>query len=400
MLHKETDALVSPPRHRSSSVVFGPTANHPDPLRGITANEEHTFTGSDGISRVVTYIRLEAKLITIDVPTHTFIISGELYLFWYDEKFLETHPDAPTGSMTGEDHGYAHTYELNDDGLNIPINPLLPFSSLEEFEKTAPSKVLYDPKTSLVFYTLCYRARLGARLGLQRFPFDRFKLQVRVNLRSSKYHLSPAPFAGVPNRWGLRSPVNIWLSQPVADSFAPREGHACVWDCTHWKPVATLYLQRHPEHFLTNGLLPLSLLVLISSGIHVIPPDELANRMDIAVALLLTQFALKFAIASGVPIVPYRTLMDGYYIVSTVFIVANLFIAVSISLWYGSDENEKLDRILTSVMALTWTVANVLIACNVHRLYPAWDDLHGEQRISSMDLAEVLAMPAASSNRS
>ena len=150
----------------------------------------------------------------------------------------------------------------------------------------------------------------------------------------------------------------------------------------------------------TNGLLPLSLLVLISSGIHVIPPDELANRMDIAVALLLTQFALKFAIASGVPVVPYRTLMDGYYIVSTVFIVANLFIAVSISLWYGSDENVKLDRILTAVMALTWTVANVLIACNVHRLYPAWDDLHGEQRISGMDLAEVLAMPAASSNRS
>ena len=375
------------------SAVALPTSDSSYPLQGITANEEHTFKGSDGISRVVTYLRLEGKLLTIDVPTHTFVVAGNLNVFWYDDSFLESHPDAPTGSMAADGGAYPKTYDLLDDGLNIPINPTLPFSSMEDFTLTAPTKVLFDPKTSLVYYTLSYRARLSARLGLQRFPFDRFKLQIRVNIRSSQYHLSPAPFAGVPDRWGLRKPLNIWLSQPVADEYTPREGHACVWDCSKWKPVATLFLQRHPDHYLTNALLPLSLIVLISAAIHVIPPDDLSNRMEIAIALLLTQFALKFALSSGVPVVPYRTLMDGYYIVSTLVIFTNLVIAICVALWFQSEEDTKLDRILTSAMGLTWTLANVLILCNVHRLYPSWDDLHGQQQNSSMDLARVMAEP-------
>ena len=368
-----------------------------DPLDGIEAVEGKTCKGSDGVERAVAYIRLDAKLLEIHIPTHTFVISGFINLFWYDADFLSSNKDAPTGSLTDGD--YAKTYELKDDGLNIPVNPASPFTSLESFEEITPPKLLYDPKTTLIFYTFSYRARLGARLGLQRFPFDRFQFRVRVQLRSGKYHLSPAPFAGVPAKWDLRNPVNIWLSQPVADEYMPRVGHACVWDCSKWKPAANLYLERHPDHYLTNAFLPLFLLVFIAALIHLIPTDELANRANVSIALLLTQFALKFALNSGIPVVPYRTFMDSYSLACTLMICLNLFVAATVSI--AVDDFSWLDRQeytqsyalpLCAVMGIGWTAANLVLLLNVRHIYRSWDELDGKQHITSMTLAKATEM--------
>ena len=371
------------------------------PLDGIETCEAKTFMGSDGVSRSTCYLHLDAKLLSIDVPTHTFVTSGYINLFWYDADLLKSHPDAPTGSIADGD--YAATYTLNDTGLNIPINPEMPFGSMEEFQSTAPPKLIYNPKTSLVFYTFTFKVRLGARLSLQRFPFDRFQLSLRLQLRTSQFHLSPAPFAAVPDKWGMRSPTNVWLSQPVADEFSPREGYACVWDCSRWKPSATLYLERRPDHYLTNAFFPLFLIVLISNVTHVIPFGELANRANVSVALLLTQFALKFALSTGLPVVPYRTLMDDYSLVSTLVICFNFFLASFTSLFarrlrvHEAGIEATVDHLLAlplcQLLVVGWTAVNLVLVLNVSRLYKPWSHLEGKNRVQAMGLAEVKTMP-------
>jgi hypothetical protein len=96
----------------------------------------------------VSFIGIQAELLSLDMKTQSFAVTGLIHLFWYDPAFLDAHPDAPKGAFADGD--LPRSYELEDDGKCLPVNPKFPFSSQIEHEQPFPSKLLYDPKTALV----------------------------------------------------------------------------------------------------------------------------------------------------------------------------------------------------------------------------------------------------------
>ena len=339
--------------------------------------EQSAFTGSDGTSRATCYLNVRMKLLSLNSQSHSVEVAGNIAMFWYDASFMEANPDCPTGDVACGDNPV--TYELKDNGSNMPINPNFPFTAQLEMMilERKPSKLLYNETTSIVWYDFHFKAKLGANLDLRNFPFDRFKIPIVLNLRTSVFHLSPLAFQAVPDKWGLRDPVTLTFSQSVADEFRPRKGYECTWDCSDWKPVVRISLQRRPHYYLFNMFLPLFLLILISALVYAIPANNISTRTSLSVTLLLTQFALKSSGASGLPTVPYSTWLDKYSLFATAMIALNLFLAATESIVTGHDPdyNTYFDCVVGVVFAVSWTAVHVRAFKDIERLFKPWEEV-------------------------
>jgi hypothetical protein len=74
----------------------------------------------------------------------------------------------------------------------------------------------------------------------------------------------------------------------------------------------TLQVTRRPEYYLTNVALPIAVFSGLAFTAFSIPPAEVADRLGVALTLLLSLAAYKFAVTSMIPQVSYQTLLDRY----------------------------------------------------------------------------------------
>ena len=286
----------------------------------------------DGRERTPCYFCIEIALEQVDMASHSFIVDGKLNIFWVcgREKVLPK-PDLvgdgsiPQGSFAALGSGpdfYQEVCELKDDGVRLPINPNHLFHGGLTLRHTAPSKALFDPEHSAMFYTVAFEAALKLHVDLRRFPFDRLTANIVLNLRSGTYVLLTEAPTWVPVKWNLKSPVKLSFSSRITSEYAARKALPFIYDNSHWKPAVRIMLERRPEHWVVNGMLPTGLITSLSYQCYwVIPADNTTARGTFAITLLLTLIALKFALSSGLPIVPYVTYLDSYLISACVVLV-------------------------------------------------------------------------------
>ena len=82
--------------------------------------------------------------------------------------------------------------------------------------------------------------------------------------------------------------------------------------------VSEVLLERRAYHWIMNAVLPTYLVVLFGCASYLIPPDDVSSRLSHILTLLLTQVALKFAVSFTLPVIPYLTLLDRYFVLSYV----------------------------------------------------------------------------------
>eukprot|EP01043_Picozoa_sp_COSAG02_P013301 COSAG02_NODE_529_length_20702_cov_43.720555_19_plen_418_part_00 len=271
----------------------------------------------DGKQRKLCYIRTRLSVIAISEVEHTFRVQGGLDLFWKEEKDfvdrvnqLDPDIDLPLGSV--DDGAYQGVVTLPDDGSSsLPINPNKLFANQLELSDTARPKVLFDARHGIVHYSLFFKATLSARFDMHNFPFDRQMLPITLNFRSGSFTLSPGPFEGVPNKWGLRTPASITLGSVPADQYRLRLDGPCVgYDCSTWKPTIQVFCERIATPWIWSVVIPAFMLVVAGGSIVLIPAEEIGDRVATLLSLMLTMVALKFSVADKLPVVPYLTKLD------------------------------------------------------------------------------------------
>jgi hypothetical protein len=90
--------------------------------------------------------------------------------------------------------------------------------------------------------------------------------------------------------------------------------------------------RRHASHYLWKVLLPLVLIVAMSSIVFWIDPTESATQISVATTSMLTLIAYRFMVGSSLPPVPYLTRMDLFILGSTLLVFAALMQAVVTSI--------------------------------------------------------------------
>jgi hypothetical protein len=82
--------------------------------------------------------------------------------------------------------------------------------------------------------------------------------------------------------------------------------------------VVGIMARRRPSHFLWFFIFPVSMQVTYGCITFILPPQDLANKMEITLNLVLTMFAVKFSTVHYLPSVACLTLLEVYFILSII----------------------------------------------------------------------------------
>ncbi len=290
---------------------------------GVGAQElRHPFNPPPGPRpvRVLTHFFL-SDINRIDSQQETFEIRGELTLRWQD----------PRHAFDAEAEGVA---EKHYQGT---------FQFLEMYNSWWPQVVLANAVGSVPLSSVSLRIApdgamtmvqeissvVKSRMELRRFPFDRQRLQVIFE---------PLAFDA----------TEVRLETGVDETDLPeRSVRVSGWELLALQAEAqverdettgnrysilllTLDVRRLPESAIWSILVPMSLIVLLSTVVFWMDRESLGNRMDVSFIGLLTIVAYQSLATEGLPNISYFTLLDGFlyvaYVGMAACIVSNVWV--------------------------------------------------------------------------
>jgi hypothetical protein len=183
---------------------------------------------------------------------------------------------------------------------------------------------------------LSWRAKICGEFVQQMFfhsfPYDRHNIDLLVSSDHTTNKLIFEPNTIVPSfaqvgNLTVHGEWNVTLDTDFVSTRPLRKGAGGLY--------ANLGLcmkcERKPQHTLANVmLLMFSVVVLFLLTVSSVPIEEIGNRNEIGVNLILTAVALKLLTADALPNLPYLTLLDRYMLSCIFFMItlmgANFFI--------------------------------------------------------------------------
>jgi len=228
------------------------------------------------------------------------------------------------------------------EGLWIPT---LDIQNLRELAERGDSYAIIDAEGNVLLVERL-DIILSNPMDLSDFPFDKQKLQVRVEpLWLSDKELSLYPLANYCRKAeGLD--VNSWkIDEPVAkvsNEYAPFRG------MHYFSMDISLQIQRETNFFLYKLIIPLVLIVLMSWSIFWVNPTVVAPQLGLGATSMLTIIAYQFALANMLPKISYQTRADGFILGSLGLVFLALAEAVTTAWLVHIEKNQialKIDRV-------------------------------------------------------
>lgn len=269
-----------------------------------------------------------------------------------------------------------------DDRSNQPINLQSMFENAIKCELIEPPVFRYNSNTQVVSETIHFAATLSEELELDRFPFDRQYLTLRLCLRTTKYVLLSEPPSYVPNGYDMRTMVSYTCSPSIAGwtGKSPVVGFCrAAGQSDDLRITFSLRMERHFTFWLYNVVFLMFCIVSLTPMTFSIPPDAIADRMSIILTLLLTIVTFKFMILSEIPKTSTITLFDKYLFAAygmLFFAVAQTILCwmLPVTLW------TQMNWISAFGMGFTWIAFHMWIVRNafVGSFSVPWSDMKDE----------------------
>ena len=149
----------------------------------------------------------------------------------------------------------------------------------------------------------------AAPLNLHNFPADSQTMVVKLRVpRVDEQGISSVTCAkcelganiGIEDNWKIKEFAHeVYVSSPGQSNFKPEY---------HMK----ITLQRKSDFYVKNVAIPITMFVLISFSVFLLPVSDMNSRYSIILTILLTLVAFKLSVASWVPVLSYETALDNY----------------------------------------------------------------------------------------
>ena len=220
-----------------------------------------------------------------------FRVTGWLNFYWLD-PLLPSKQSVEPG------------FSIMDDGENIPINLNALFDNASEYEIVGEPTYRYNENTSAVSLSIRFKALLLEILELEKFPFDRQFLTIRICVRTKEFRILRRPPDFVPNRLNHRTMASFTVAPSVTGySFlSPLVDHCKGQGMSEdTRLTVSLRVERMPLYWLYNVVLPVFLFVLLLPITFAISPSDIGGRMGIILAILLTLVTFKFIVQAEIP---------------------------------------------------------------------------------------------------
>ena len=167
----------------------------------------------------------------------------------------------------------------------------------------------------------------GTKMNLKKYPFDVQKLTLEFEdseSDASKLHFVPdtTPIAIDPDiaipGYVVSAPTLAVTEHQYPTNFGDISSDAAA---KYSRVTATIPVKREVLPLAVKIMLPIVIVVLLTSLIYVLPARLEEARAGIAVTAMLTLMALQWTVTSNLPNVGYLMMIDIVYIISMVYIL-------------------------------------------------------------------------------
>ena len=291
----------------------------------------------------------------------TFTIDFKVFYYWTDYRVK----GRPKGTVV----------DIHEPDL---FQPELIISNEAELSLTHWEFQVKDPKTGLLKLSEYYRGKLLIpNMSLHFFPFDVQNL--RICIKPHKKTIDEVELHPLVDEMAIEHHArHEWrVIGSCTAMYATNPEHS-----TTGKVYSSLHIivlvERESDWFIRMIMLPILLIAVCSLCCFAFGVDDIAGRMETAVALLLTNVATKFTIADYMPKVPYRTLCDFYLDVcffcqfgiaisnAALFLLYRCLPRYSVRVGYGVGGFKVVD---VANVACLGVAAYALLKLNVHTFF-------------------------------
>jgi hypothetical protein len=229
-----------------------------------------------------------------------------------------------------------------------------------------------------------YRGTFSEPFLLQRFPFDRHHVEIRITSTWPVQALRYTNYEGYANTvesfalaaWRLPpDPLDVEIVPLPEQSAASRY----VFSRTHIR----CKVQRAHMYYFWNAFFPFFLICLLTLASFLFDVDDLANRLQVSLTLLLTAVAFKFVMQSSLPQIEYLTVLDKYTLAGIGFIFAvsaeDAVVKTLVLTLGNADVAQQVDLIALyvfgGIVVVSHTVLGGILLFNPPWLFQPWSKL-------------------------
>jgi len=280
----------------------------------------------------------DLEVYNIDEREQTFDVGARFSASWWDGR-LAFDPDV-VGAETLIYQGEAVTEKLAKDVWWPTVEIVDSRGARDSLHREL--RISADGR---VFYAERFTAAIAQPFYLADFPFDQHDIEFSIEPytydASAVTFVAPeesrAPVSWEPTEWYLSNP-SLDIDDGTSYSCSA-SGDACGGDedcpgdevCEeqigYTRATLSLSIRRDPSHYVWKIILPLVLIILVSSAVYWMDlerfPDP-GDRFSVAFTSVLTVVAFDFVTADSLPKLWYTTLMDQVLILAYVFAALNV----------------------------------------------------------------------------
>ena len=299
----------------------------------------------------------------IDLASESFTL--DFYL-WFRWKNPNINPATTVETMTS--NGFQNTTTSSTGGV--------------------VGKPLYDAPVDLPdgykYQVLRFQGVFSRKLMLQEYPFDTQTLRValkdeRSDVRKLQYVPDKKPISinkslmmSIPG-FSLGTPTLFIMDHAYETDFGdtsapPDIPYSCI--------VIEIPATRNVLPYLVKIILPIFIVILITSLIYVLPARLEEARTGIGVTAMLTLVALQWTADASLPSVEYLTMLDLLYLLSMVYILVAMGYTVVASRRNRHEVAQALTAATDRRAGVISLVAFVALAALTTYLY-----LHGDHSL-------------------
>ena len=211
-----------------------------------------------------------------------------------------------------------------------------------------------------------YQGVFSRKMDLAKFPFDAQDLLIYFedqdqDTRFLEFVPDATPVAISPTvtipGYEIGTPTLTVQEQAYPTNFGDVSAPS---ELTYSRIVLELPVTRDVLPYLVKIMLPIMIVILITSLIYILPGRFEDARTGIGVTAMLTMVALQWSTDSDLPSVEYLTMLDLVYILSMLYILVAMGYAVFASRRSQKDAAEadltKLDRRVGVISLVVYTV--------------------------------------------
>lgn len=284
----------------------------------------------------------------IDLASENFTADFYLWMRWKNPKI---DPSATIESMNSE--ATQNTTSSSSGGVS--------------------GEPLYDAPLDMPdgskYMVLRYQGVFSRKMSLEKYPFDSQILEIvfedKRSGASAIEYVPDVPPVTVNNAAAMSIPGYV-LGKPimtvVAHQYPTKFGDISQKaDVSYSRIIIALPVTRDVLPYLVKIVLPIIIVILITSLIYMLPARLEEARAGIGITAMLTIVALQWTTDASLPSVEYLTMLDLVYIVSMVYILAAMGYTVLASRRNAKEKAEALSVALDRRVGVISLVAYLAI---------------------------------------